>query len=206
VLAGRDADRLARACAALGGPATAQVLDVTDRAAMAAVFERIGPFDHLVTAAAGTLRGRVDEVDPAAARALFDSKFWGQHDAVALAARRLRPGGSVVLFSGWIARKPEVGTGTLAAVDAAVEALARVLSLELAPLRVNAVCPGIIDTGLWASRLPADERQRHFDRVAADLPVGRVGTAEDVAAAVLFLLTNRFVTGSVLDVDGGRHP
>lgn len=108
-----------------------------------------------------------------------------------------------MLFSGWVSRKPAVEMSTLAAINSAIEALARTMALELAPVRVNAITPGQIDTPLWRSRLSETEVRAHFDRVASALPVGRVGTADDVAHAVLFLMTNGFMTGAVLDIDGG---
>jgi len=144
-------------------------------------------------------------MDTAAARGLFESKYWGQYHCVRHAAPRLGSDGSVVLFSGWMSRKPMVGTSAPAAVDAAVEALTRVLSLELAPVRVNAVTPGMIDTPLWRARLSADEQRAFFERIGRDLPAGRPGTADDVAHAVQFLLENGFTTGAVLDVDGGQR-
>ena len=164
--------------------------------------EELGP-THLITAAAGTLRGRLIDLDTQRARELFDTKFWGQHYCIKYAAPRMAADGSIVLFSGWISRKPAVETSTLAAVDGAIEALARTLALELAPVRVNAITPGQIDTPLWRSRLSETEARAHFDRVARAHPVGRVGTADDVAQAILFLMMNGFMTGAVLDIDGG---
>lgn len=205
VPAGRTEAKLADAVARVGASVTAVRLDVTDEDAVAAAFASLGAVDHLVTAAAGTYRGRVTETDAAAARALFESKYWGQHHCLKHAGPRIRAGGSMTLFSGWISRKPMIGTGTLAAIDAAIEALARVASLELAPVRVNAVVPGMIDTPLWGARLTPDEQRAHFAKVGRGLPAGRAGTAMDVAHAVLFLMTNGFATGAVLDVDGGQR-
>ena len=98
-----------------------------------------------------------------------------------------------------------VATSALAAVDAAIEALARVLSLELAPVRVNAITPGMIDTPLWSARLSEEEQRRFFEATAKSLPVGRAGSADDVAHAVQFLMENKFTTGAVLDIDGGQR-
>ena len=98
-----------------------------------------------------------------------------------------------------------IGTGTLAAINAAIEAIARIASLELAPVRVNAVGPGVIDTPLWGARLSPEEQKAYSARVSNALPVGRSGTAEDVAHAVFFLMINGFTTGAVLDVDGGQR-
>jgi NAD(P)-dependent dehydrogenase (short-subunit alcohol dehydrogenase family) len=147
-------------------------------------------------------RDALVDLDTRRARQLFEVKFWGQHHCVKYAAPRMAPHGSIVLFSGWISRKSAVEMSTLAAIDGAVEALARTMGLELAPVRVNAITPGQIDTPLWRSRLSEMEARAHFDRVAQNHPVGRVGTADDVAQAVLFLMTNGFMSGAVLDIDG----
>lgn len=203
ILMGRSLGRLRAAQTELGPAASTAELDVTDEDAVRRVFSGIERVDHLITAAAGTLRGRLIDLDTRHARQLFEVKFWGQHHCVKYAASRMTPGGSVVLFSGWISRKPMVEMSTLAAIDGAIEALARTMALELAPVRVNAITPGQIDTPLWRSRLSDAEARAHFDRVAHEHLVGRVGTAEDVAQAILFLMTNGFMTGAVLDIDGG---
>ena len=205
LLLARDPERLRAACHEVGPRAGSVALDVTDETAVATAFAGFGPLDHLVTAAAGTCRGRVTELDTGDARALFESKFWGQHHCAKHGGPLIRAGGSLTMFSGWISRKPMIGTGTLAAIDAAIEALARTLSLELAPVRVNAVVPGMIDTPLWSARLTAEQQRDHFARLGRELPAGRPGTPADVAHAVLFLMTNGFTTGAVLDVDGGQR-
>jgi NAD(P)-dependent dehydrogenase (short-subunit alcohol dehydrogenase family) len=203
VLMGRSLGRLKAAQAELGASAATTELDVTDKDAVRRAVTGIERIDHLITAAAGTLRGRLFDLDTQRARELFDTKFWGQHHCIKYAAPRMAADGSIVLFSGWISRKPAVEMSTLAAVDGAIEALARTLALELAPVRVNAITPGQIDTPLWRSRLSETEARAHFDRVARAHPVGRVGTADDFAQAILFLMMNGFMTGAVLDIDGG---
>lgn len=205
VLTGRDRDKLAAAAAQLGNQVQTAAFDVTDEASVADFFDDQPQIDHLVTAAAGTVRGLVTELEVARARALFESKYWGQYLCCKYGAPKLVEGGSIVLFSGWISRKPMAGVSTLAAVDAAVEALGRTLALEIAPRRVNTVVPGMIDTPLWSARLSAEEQRAHFQKVGAGLPVGRAGLAQDVAHACRFLMENGFVTGITLDVDGGQR-
>lgn len=205
VLTGRDPEKLANAAAQLGPRVRTRAFDVTDEAAVAAFFAAEGQIDHLVTAAAGTARGLVTELEVSKARALFESKYWGQYMCCKYGAPRLAPNGSIVLFSGWISRKPMAGVSTLAAVDAAVEALGRTLALEIAPRRVNTVVPGMIDTPLWGARLTPEDQKAHFRKVGAGLPVGRAGQSEDVAHACRFLMENSFVTGTTLDVDGGQR-
>ena len=204
-LVGRDATKLAQAAAQVQGPVQVASVDVTDEQAVADFFGQLNRLDHLVTAAAGTVRGKVVDLPVAQARALFESKYWGQYHCAKYAAPQLPAQGSMVLFSGWISRKPMAGVSTLAAVDAAIEALGRTLALELAPRRVNVVTPGMINTPLWSARLGATEQKAHFDKVGQSLPVGRAGTPQDVAHAVRFLLENGFTTGAVIDVDGGQR-
>lgn len=204
VLTGRDHGRLAHAAALLGSRVQTAAFDVTDETAVAAFFAGQRQIDHLVTSAAGTARGLVTELEVSMARALFESKYWGQYYCCKYGAPKLSPKGSIVLFSGWISRKPMAGVSTLAAVDAAIEALGRTLALEIAPRRVNTVVPGMIDTPLWAARLSVEEQRAHFERVGASLPVGRAGLAGDVAHACRFLMENGFVTGATVDVDGGQ--
>jgi NAD(P)-dependent dehydrogenase (short-subunit alcohol dehydrogenase family) len=205
ILIGRDEAKLASAKQTIGSAATTIALDVSDERAVADALGTIGQIDHIVTAAAGTARGTVVELEVAAARALFESKYWGQYYFVKYGAPKLSARGSITLFSGWISRKPMVGTSALAAVDAAIEALARVASLELGPKRVNAITPGMIETPLWLARLSEEEKRAFFANTAEKLPVGKSGTADDIAHAVQFFMENGFTTGAVLDVDGGQR-
>lgn len=180
--------------------AEAVALDVTDREAVRSFFGGLGPIDHLVSSTVARASGPVKELDLDAARGAFETKLWGPLTAVQAADVR----GSIVLLSGAAASTPMRGGAATAAVNGAVEALVRTLAVELAPVRVNAVSPGIIDTPTWAA-MPDDLREAMFSRLAGALPVGRVGTADDVADAIWHLLTNEFVTGTVLHVDGGHR-
>ena len=176
------------------------VLNVTDDAAVRAFFAELGPVDHLVSSTVARAGGPAKELDLGAARTAFETKLWGPFAAVQAADIRR----SIVLLSGAAASTPMRGGSSTAAVNGAVEALVRTLAVELAPVRVNAVSPGIIDTPTWAG-MAADQRDAMFTRLAGVLPVGRVGTAADVAHAIWHLLTNDFVTGTVLHVDGGHR-
>lgn len=204
VVASRSEEKLANAIDEIGDGVEARVLDVTHEGDVKTFFEEIGPFDHLVMAAGEqAVDAPVMDLDTSVARRIFEVKYWGQYHAIKHGAQLIRDRGSVVMFSAWLARKPAVGFPTYAAIDGAVESLARVLSLELAPTRVNVVSPGVIDTSLY-DNLPEEAKVSIFEGVAATLPVERVGTAEDVAKAVLYLLENEFSTGAVVDVDGGH--
>lgn len=198
-LISRSATKLAAASATLGGCQTAAV-DVTDSLAVARFFDHHGMFDHVVVSAAALDPGPLRAQSLAAARAAMDSKFWG---AVHVAhAARITAGGSLTLVSGMLGRRPSGGATILSAINASLDTLAQALALELAPTRVNCVSPGRVDSAWW-DYLPTAQRKAMLDATAARLPVRRIGQPEDIAQAVLAAMSNTFMTGAVLVVDGG---
>lgn len=205
VIASRSTARLNAAMAQIGNGAVGHQLDVTDAWAIERFFETVGPFDHLATTAAAGAVGMFLEIDPAKVRAHIESKLWGQYFAARFGAPKLRAGGSITLFSGVVSRKPLRGTTTAALATGAIESFTRVLALELAPIRVNCVTPGITATEVWSELLTEAGARDHLKNVGGTLPVGRVGQADDVARAVIYLMSNGFATGSVVDVDGGHR-
>ncbi|MFD1774615.1 SDR family oxidoreductase [Paenibacillus rhizophilus] len=204
IIASRSEDKLQKAKEQLGAKTAAYTLDTTDEQQVQSFFEKTGTFDHLVVSAAETSGGSFLHTETAQARQLFENKFWGQYYAAKYGAPKLSPNGSITLFSGVVAYKAMIGSSVLGAVNAAVSNLGQTLALELAPIRVNIVSPGIIDTPS-RSKMPEGARNDYYASVADKLPVKRVGKAEDVAQSVLYLIQNGFVTGSVLHVDGGHH-
>jgi NAD(P)-dependent dehydrogenase (short-subunit alcohol dehydrogenase family) len=194
---GRDPAKLARVASKF---ACAERLDGTDRAAVAAFFERFGPFEHLVLAFSpgpvglGPIRG----IDMNDVETAFNAKLFAYLHAI----RQAQVTESITMISAASARAALPGSVTLAAVNGAVERIVSPLAAELAPVRVNAVSPGVVDTAWW-SFLPEDQRQAQFDAVAASVPAGRVGTAPDIADAVGYLVSASLVTGTILPVDGG---
>jgi len=136
------------------------------------------------------------------AREFFALRYFGALGAVHAAVPHLQPGGSVTLTSGIAGRRPGPGWAVAASICGAVESLTRALAVELAPIRVNAVCPGVVRSPLWASMTPASREQLYRD-TAAGIPAGRVGETDDIARAYLYCLTQPFATGSILTVDGG---
>lgn len=176
------------------------VLDITDDASVEAFFATTGSFDHVVVAAARTKIGSVGTLAVADAQASMNSKFFGAYRVAR--AVRVNESGSITFVSGFLSRRPSANSVLQGSINAALEALARGLALERAPVRVNAVSPGLIDTPLHA-KMPPEDRQAMFDRVAARLPARRVGRSEDIAQAILFVATNGFTTGSTITVDGG---
>ncbi|KEO78962.1 SDR family oxidoreductase [Paenibacillus polymyxa] len=203
VIASRSEDRLHKAKEMLGPRAAIYVLDTSDEQQVKSFFEKVGPYDHLIVSAAETSGGSFLQSETDQARKLFENKFWGQYYAAKYGASQLSAEGSITLFSGVVAYKPMIGSSALGAVNAAVSNLGQTLALELAPIRVNVVSPGIIDTPS-RSKMPENTRNQFYDTVAHKLPVKRVGLAEDVARGVLYLIQNQFVTGTVLHVDGGH--
>jgi NAD(P)-dependent dehydrogenase (short-subunit alcohol dehydrogenase family) len=202
-LAAAEAARAAGADVVPVSRRTEPALDVTDAASVTSFFESVGSLDHLVFTPTARASGPIAEVDLEAARGAFEAKFFGALLCVRHAMPRLAAEGSITLLSGAAAWTPMRGGAITASVNGAIAALVRTLAVELAPVRVNAVSPGIIDTPTW-SGLPDEQRTAMFDRLAAALPVGRVGTAADVGEAIVFLMSSGFTTGTVLHVEGGH--
>ncbi|MEU6508871.1 SDR family oxidoreductase [Streptomyces sp. NPDC046942] len=203
IVTGRDQDRLDAAADRIDGKVSACRLDATDRAALDTFFAGSGPVDHLVLALSGSKGGGpFAELDLTELAAGFDGKFWPHVQALQAALPALRRDGSVTLVTAASARAALPGTAGLAAINGALESLVPPLAVELAPLRINAVSPGVIDTPWWDA-VPAEQRRSLFDGFAAITPVGRVGRPEDIARAVHLLATNGFLTGVVLEATGG---
>lgn len=178
-------------------------LDIADEAAVERYFAALGPVDHVVfTAGSQAPGGFLSGLDVAAARAAFDAKFWGSLAVARAAAGRLRAGGSLTLTSGFLARRTLPGTLVKTAMNAALEASAKVLAREFAPQRVNIVSPGLTDTAAYAA-MDVTARQAMLERAATSLPAGRHGRAEDIAQGYLLAIDNPFMTGAVIDLDGG---
>ncbi|HAS6238037.1 TPA: SDR family oxidoreductase [Vibrio vulnificus] len=178
-------------------------LDISDEKSVYHYFETIGAFDHLiVTAGSYAPAGKVVDVEITQAKYAFDTKFWGAVLAAKHGARYLKQGGSITLTSGMLSRKVVANTYVKAAVNAAIEATTKVLAKELAPIRVNAISPGLTKTEAYKG-MNADDRDAMYQRTQSHLPVGKVGEASDIAMAYLFAIQNSYMTGTVIDVDGG---
>ncbi|AOZ08269.1 SDR family oxidoreductase [Cupriavidus malaysiensis] len=191
---------LGAADAGAGARVAGQVLDVTDDAAVAAFFAQAEPWDHVVISAAQTATGPVRQLPLADAYAALDSKFWGAYRVARAVPIRAR--GSLTLVSGYLGIRPSKASVLQGAINAALDALGRGLALELSPVRVNTVSPGLIATPLWDKLDPA-ARQAMYDGAAARLPAQCLGQPEDVANAILYLAGTPYVTGSTVLVDGG---
>ncbi|WP_264214144.1 SDR family oxidoreductase [Leisingera thetidis] len=197
------ADALAERGAEVVRASRATGLDVSDGAALSSWIVQQGPIDHLVfTAGSQAPGGAIASLDLDAARAAFDTKFWGSIRAAQAAAPHLREGGTITFTSGFLARRTVPGTFTKTAINAALEASAKILAKELAPIRVNVVSPGLTETEAYAG-MDADARRQMLEGAASRLPAGRVARPHDVAAGHLFAIETPSVTGAVIDIDGG---
>ncbi len=205
VVSARSEAKLSGVVDDFDGAVDGHVMDLANRDSVRAFFEKIGTFDHLVTPAATSMFAPIRAMDFDAAQAIVDTKQWGQLLCVHHGSRQIAEGGSITLFSGTVTQKPLEGATMFAAVGGATEAAARIWAFELAPVRVNTVVPGIIDTPVWPTLVGEEAARGTLDAMADSIPVGRVGTPDDIARAVLFLIDNSFVNGHSLVVDGGHR-
>jgi NAD(P)-dependent dehydrogenase (short-subunit alcohol dehydrogenase family) len=181
-------------------------LDMRDEAAVRSAFEVIGSFDHLVVTAAPDLGtwGSFMDADMRGVRSYVEGKFLGTWACARYGAPHLRANGSITFLTGGMAVRPKLGFTAVTSSFAAVEALSGSLALELAPTRVNTIRPGFVDTEMW-SFLPDEHRDGLRKKVEETFPARRLGKAEDIAHAALFLMTNPYVTGTVIEVSGGEN-
>jgi NAD(P)-dependent dehydrogenase (short-subunit alcohol dehydrogenase family) len=202
IAAGRGQEALSGAYAGEPGISTENV-DLTDEASIADLGERLGTVDHVVSTASARARGRLADLDRDAVRRSFDTKVIGPLMLAKHLAPRMSENGSFANFSGVAATKIAVGTMAVAITNGAADILAKSLALELAPIRVNAISPGVIDTGAWDA-FGEQGKAEYFAKIRSANPAGRIGTVDDIADAVLFALTSSFLTGQTLHIDGGE--
>ena len=175
-------------------------LDVTDEKAVEQFFEREGSWRHVVVSGSSVKFGPARKLPLSDAYAAMNSKFWGAYRVARVA--RIEPEGSLTLVSGVLSRRPSPDAVLQGAINAGLEVLAQGLALELSPVRVNTVSPGMIVTPLWDG-IPEDKRRAMFEATATHLPTKRMGQAEDVANAILYLAATPFTSGSTVLVNGG---
>ena len=203
VVASSRRQRVDSALSALRGTAQGEAVDLSDEVQVGAFFDRVGAFDHLVFCAGETLHLQtLDKMELDQARGFVNLRFWGAFMAVKYGSPHIRTGGSITLTTGVAALRPRKGWTVAASICGAVEGLTRALAVELAPIRVNAVCPGVVKTELWRDMAEADRVAMYRD-IGQQLPVGRIGEADDLAQAYLYLMREGYSTGQVIVVDGG---
>lgn len=204
VLSSRNATKLREAANAMGDTVSYIPLDMTDEASVAAWKDQLPEIDYLVISASSATHGPFASAEIAPLRAMFDAKFFGPYLTARDALPKLKPGGAIMLFSGVLSRRPGANCAGLGAVNGAVEALTRALALELGPdIRVNCMSPGMVRSDAYAG-MPDDTREAMYRDTGASLPAGRVGETHEIALATLSTLANGYLTGQVIDVDGGH--
>ena len=190
------------------GPETdIAVADALDSAAIAIALSSWAPIDHLVTTTSvsssrlGVVK-TMAEMPLDGARAFFEGKLWSQYTAAQAALPHLSPGGSITFTSGAASRKGLPNHTVIAANNAAIEAMAKQLAREIAPRRVNVISPGLTATRVY-DHLPPEKRKAFFAHVTEQLPIPRPALPEEIAAAYIFAMTSSYLTGAVIDIDGG---
>jgi NAD(P)-dependent dehydrogenase (short-subunit alcohol dehydrogenase family) len=198
VIASRNAEKLNAAASKLGVKGIPA--DVTSDASVAHLFSECGIVDHVAVTAAQLKTGPIKTVSMDDVRSTMEGKFWGAWRCARSA--EIRAGGSLTLVSGFLSIRPRPNSAIVGAANGALESLARSLALDLAPVRVNCVSPGIIDTPIRAA-MPEAARRELLENIARALPVRRVGLGEDIAKQIIAFMANGFATGSIMYLDGG---
>jgi len=178
-------------------------VDLSKEQDIESLFTNIGKFDHLLYTAGENLNlSSLSSTDLAQAKNFFTVRFWGAIAAIKYAAPFINEGGSISLTSGIASLRPGPGWALASSICGAMEGLCRAMAVELAPIRVNVVLPGVIKTNLWDS-MPEKERENFYESVSKSLLVKRVGEAEDIAQTYVFLMKQSFATGQTFVIDGG---
>jgi NAD(P)-dependent dehydrogenase (short-subunit alcohol dehydrogenase family) len=205
VIAGRDQARLDAALGSLGGGdgrARGVSVDVADEAGVRALFDSLDHVDHVANLAGTHVNGTIADVDTSVLAGPVDNRFWGPLHVFKYAGPKMGAGGSITVCTGAGVARPRAGAAIVAAACGGSEVLATAMALELAPVRVNVIRPGIVDTPLL-DRMVGDNRDAVVASMAKRIPLGRVAQADEIAEAILFLMTASYVTGTTLTVDGG---
>jgi len=203
VIVSGNQNRIDNALKELPEGSTGFAVDLRKEEKIKHFFESAGWFDHLVyTAGENLTLHTINETDIDEARTFFNVRYWGAFAAVKYGAPNINAGGSISLISGTASLRPGAGWSVASSICGAMEGFVRAMAVELSPIRVNSVIPGVIKTGLWGSMSEAD-REGLFQSQADSLLLKRVGEAEDVALAYIYLMKQQFVTGQNIVIDGG---
>ena len=204
ILTARNPERLAQAAQDVGAVSTA-AFDATDEKALEEFFDQLPrPVDHVLVTAGGPHYEPLAEMDFARARRFLDEHLMLPLHVARRAVALVRPGGTLLFMGGTGARRPAVGLTLGSAVTVGMPALVASLALEVAPIRVNLIAAGFVDTPLSASLL-GDQLDARRSELRDSLPIGRVVGPEDVAALAVHLMANTALTGATYDIDGGQQ-
>lgn len=202
IVASRSKEKLAAAQEQAGLELDGYILDFRDEQQNEQFFQKVGEFDHLIVTAGDGIMGSFAALPVEQAKFAFDSKFWGQYLIVKSSLPYIKKSGSITLTSGVYGLRPAQGASTLAAINSAVEGLVRGLAVDLAPIRVNAVSPGLVDTPIY-SAMDASAREGMFQAVAQSLLLKHIAKPDEIAHAYTYLATSTFTTGSTIQIEGG---
>jgi NAD(P)-dependent dehydrogenase (short-subunit alcohol dehydrogenase family) len=203
VIVSGNQERIDAALKELPASSEGYAVDLRDEKNIKTLFEQMGNFDHLVyTASSNISPENLVDMDLETAHDYFKLRFWSPFAAIKYAVPRINPGGSITLTSGIANPRPGKGWALGASTSGAMEGLTRAMAVELAPIRVNIVSPGVVKTNLWSS-LTETGRENFYKTVGDAMLVGRVGGPEDIAQTYLYLMKQQFSTGQVIIVDGG---
>lgn len=203
IIVSSSQERIDKALKNLSGNAKGFVADAGNEHELKNLFEQIGNFDHLVYTAGDIIEaGLLSETNIEQSKQFFNVRFWGALSAVKYATPLINKGGSVTLTSGIASERPYKGWGLGASMTSAMEGFTRAMAMELAPIRVNVVSPGIVKTDLW-SAIPEENREQFFSHSANLLPVGKVASPEDMALSYIYLMEQTYSTGQTIIADGG---
>ncbi len=203
VIVSSNRQRVDKALAELPAGSEGFAVDLSKEENIKDFFGKVGPFDHLVFSAGENLTlNTIDATDINQAKEFFTLRFWGPFAAIKYGASLINPGGSISLTSGTASARPGAGWSVASAICGAMEGFVRAMAVELAPIRVNCVVPGVVRTPLWDS-MPQSEREGLYEHVRQSVLVKRVGEPEDVAEGFVYLMKQKNGTGQTLVIDGG---
>ena len=203
VIVSGNRQRINEALTRLPAGSEGHTADLSDERNIRSFFEGAGNFDHLVyTAGENLVLNKISDISLEEAHSFFNLRYWGALAAVKYGAPHINKGGSINLTGGIASPRPNAGWGMAASICGAMEGFTRAMAVELAPIRVNQVSPGVIRTNLWNS-MSAEDRENLYTSVGDALLVKRVGEADDIAQTFLYMMKQQFATGQVLTVDGG---
>jgi NAD(P)-dependent dehydrogenase (short-subunit alcohol dehydrogenase family) len=204
VIVSSNQQRIDNALQQLPKGSTGIAVDLNNEQQVQTLFKQLGNFDHLVYTAGESIQLiNIADVAVADAKNYFNLRYWGAFTAVKYASPYINAGGSITLTGGIAALRPGAGWSLGASICAAMEGFMRAMAIELAPVRVNLVSPGVVKTNLWNS-MTAEEREGLYTNVGNNLPVKRVGEADDIAQTYLYLMQQQYSTGQTVIVDGGN--
>ncbi len=204
IIAGHNEEKSQKALTELSDQARAVYVDVVQEGSIREMLTKTGKLDHIFVTAAPGGTGDFKEAPLDIQETYIYGKFWSLYLLTKLALPQMREDGSITFITGGFAQRPEKGTVLVTAAFQAVEGFARALAVELAPLRFNVIRPGLIDSGFW-DFLEEEERQQFFEKTIKGIPSGRKGESEDIAHAALFLMSNSYVNGQIIEVNGGQY-